>query len=730
MRSSLGSTSARPHEKGRSEPMDNVTGHGRRRTGAAARGIEGTSGAPGLSDEQFVTTALERGRVQVTFLVDPRFLEVAREQKAELGRSVGCELLISEQRLGQIVISGTPSQARIAVQKVRTAIRYRSRREQGRVRRNGGRLDLPMHPDPLRWHRHPAVVVLGSSCAPPHAGHVATLIEAWRRAEAEGYRVEAAYLVPARHTWLEEKVRRYARTQPWRVVRTTVLPEAVRVDMCSALCKDLNGRVQPHQWSTLWEPRVEEGAAQAADWMRTPAKVGASAVATVQEIERSRPDLYVWDATGMDVWTYEPMRPYRLDDGTTLSSSLIWRATVDGLAGLQAMVDEGALTASVGDMLWRFWSQRSEGEEQQHLFSLGAVLRMVTSVIRSVGGPCAADGAAASEDHRDRSGGDAADRSEVDGDAMAEEAASVRHASPPREEAEELSSLGRSEGSQLDDRQVTRHTVWSGGVPSTTRVLTEHMDVGGPGGSWQVDDERPGPFQLGDDEPSELMQEAEEGQPDSDTEEPPVPGEQREGARIRQGRPWKLQVQVRGDGGRRPRQVPTSMREVRWVRTMQGRPAGDCTGLRVECQPADSRGPAGLWGGQAATAGDRALVTEQVERGRRPHDDGGWGGRGAKRRASPTLDRPAGGGSPSQSAGIGNAKARRKAKRSTCSKVRGKREKYERGSGDNKRTRRRPRRGRMQTAAVREGASRWKAARMACCSLTSAASSPSDHCRT
>ena len=497
MRSSFGSTSARPREKGRSEPMGNVTGHGRRRMGAAARGIGGTSGAPGLSDERFVTTALERGRVQVTFLVDPRFLEVAREQKAELGRSVGCELLISEQRLGQIVISGMPSQARIAVQKVCTAIRCRSRREQGRVRRNGGRLDLPMHPDPLRWHRHPAVVVLGSSCAPPHAGHVATLIEAWRRAEAEGYRVEAAYLVPARHTWLEEKVRRYARTQSWREVHTTVLPEAVRVDMCSALCKDLNGRVQPHQWSTLWGPRKEEGAAQAADWMRTPAKVGASAVATVQEIERSRPDLYVWDATGMDEWTCEPMRPYKLDDGTTLSSSLIWRATVDGLAGLQAMVDEGALTESVGDLLWRFWSQRSGGEEQQHLFSPGAVLRMVTSVIRSVGGPCAADGAAASEGHRDRSDSDAADGSEGDGDAMAEEAASVRHASPPREEAEELSSLGRGEGSQLDDRQVTRHTVWSGGVPSTTGVLTEHMDVGGPGGSWQVDDERARTLSIG-----------------------------------------------------------------------------------------------------------------------------------------------------------------------------------------------------------------------------------------
>ena len=124
------------------------------------------------------------------------------------------------------------------------------------------------------------------------------------------------------------------------------------------------------------------------------------------------------------------------------------------------------------------------------------------------------------------------------------------------------------------------------------------------------------------------------------------------------------------------------MREVRWVRTMLGRPAGDCTGLRVECQPAGSRGPAGLWDGQAATAGDQALVTEQVERGRRPHDDGGWGGRGAKRRASPTLDRLAGGGSPSQSAGIGNAKARRKAKRSTCSKVRDRREDHERRAAE------------------------------------------------
>ena len=278
--------------------MGGATEGGHRRMRAAARSTEGTSRISGPGDGWAETKALERGRVQITFLVDPRFLEVARAQEAELERSWGCVLLVSGQQLGQIVVSGLPDQAQTAARMVCEAIRYRSRREQGQVRRNGGRLDLPAHPDPQRWHRHPAVVVLGSSCAPPHAGHVATLVEAWRRAEAEGYRVEAAYLVPARHKWLEGKVRRYAWTQSWRDVHATVLPEAVRVDMCNELCKDLNENMQPHQWSTLWERGRGLGAAQVTNWMRTSAKVGSSAVATVREIERSRPNLYVWDATG------------------------------------------------------------------------------------------------------------------------------------------------------------------------------------------------------------------------------------------------------------------------------------------------------------------------------------------------------------------------------------------------------------------------------------------------
>ena len=214
-----------------------------------------------MTDGQRLQRSREDGCRSLSWSI-PVFLRSREQQEAELERSMGCELLVSERQLGQVVVSGLPGQAQTAVRKVRAAIRCQSRREQGQVRRNGGRLNLPTHPDPLRWHRHPAVVVLGSSCAPPHAGHVATLVEAWRRAEAEGYRVEAAYLVPARHNWLEEKVRRYARTQSWREVHATVLPEAVRVDMCSELCKDLNENVQPHQWSTLWERGRGLGAAQ------------------------------------------------------------------------------------------------------------------------------------------------------------------------------------------------------------------------------------------------------------------------------------------------------------------------------------------------------------------------------------------------------------------------------------------------------------------------------------
>ena len=139
--------------------MGGATRGGRRDVKAAVRETEGTSRVLSLSDVWAETAALERGRVQVTFLVDPRFLEVAREQEAELERLMGCELLVSERQLGQVVISGLPGQAQTAAGKVRAAIRCQSRREQGQVRRNGGRLNLPTHP-----RRGPAEV------APPPGG--------------------------------------------------------------------------------------------------------------------------------------------------------------------------------------------------------------------------------------------------------------------------------------------------------------------------------------------------------------------------------------------------------------------------------------------------------------------------------------------------------------------------------------------------------------------------------
>ena len=150
---------------------------------------------------------------------------------------------------------------------------------------------------------------------------------------------------------------------------------------------------------------------------------------------------------------------------------------------------------------------------------------------------------------------------------------------------------------------------------------------------------------------------------------------------IRQGRRWKLQVQVCTDGGRRSRQVSVSAREVRRVRTVRGGTVGGREGLRIECHLADEHELAGLSGDRMETSAGQDRATRQVWQEGGPHDDNREG-RGAKRRASPMLDRPTDMGSPSPLAGTGNAKARRRAKRMTCSKVRDRREDHERRAAE------------------------------------------------
>ena len=95
--------------------------------------------------------------------------------------------------------------------------------------------------------------------------------------------------------------------------------------------------------------------------LRSPAKAGPSAVAAVQALEQ--PGYYVWGATGMHEWSMDPMRPYELSDGVTLSSSLIWEATVGGWARLQEMLTAGVLVESVGARLWEFWDRRQGCED-------------------------------------------------------------------------------------------------------------------------------------------------------------------------------------------------------------------------------------------------------------------------------------------------------------------------------------------------------------------------------
>ena len=71
--------------------------------------------------------SLKGGMVQIAFLVDPRFLEVARAQKAALEQSARCALRISEQHIGQVIVSGLRGRAREAVSTVRHPTRVAAR---------------------------------------------------------------------------------------------------------------------------------------------------------------------------------------------------------------------------------------------------------------------------------------------------------------------------------------------------------------------------------------------------------------------------------------------------------------------------------------------------------------------------------------------------------------------------------------------------------------------------
>ena len=150
---------------------------------------------------------------------------------------------------------------------------------------------------------------------------------------------------------------------------------------------------------------------------------------------------------------------------------------------------------------------------------------------------------------------------------------------------------------------------------------------------WRADDGQQGSSPSGGDSISGPMAGDWEGQSDPDVEGAPVLGQQEEGAVIRQGRQWRLQVQICTDGGRRSRQVSASAREVRRVRTVQGGTAGGREGLRIECHLADEHELAGMSGKRMATSAGQGRATGQVWQEGGPHDDDREG-RGAKRRAS------------------------------------------------------------------------------------------------
>ena len=71
-----------------------------------------------LRDGRMDTEAIGRGQEQVTFVVDPRFLETARTRTVGLKQSWGCVLRVSGRWLGQIVVTGPSGQARAAAQEV------------------------------------------------------------------------------------------------------------------------------------------------------------------------------------------------------------------------------------------------------------------------------------------------------------------------------------------------------------------------------------------------------------------------------------------------------------------------------------------------------------------------------------------------------------------------------------------------------------------------------------
>ena len=163
-----------------------------------------------------------------------------------------------------------------------------------------------------------AIVVLGGSFAPPHAGHLAALEAGKRDAEEAGWTVLAGYAAVAHEGHVRAKLR--GRGQP---AAEELVGAAGRLRLCSAL-------------------------AAGSDWLRpTPCTYGSARQCGAAMLADHAPGTQVIAIKGRDLPSLKTA-----SDGRTLSSTLVREEVeVGGVAAVRRLAKSGALPPEVASEL-------------------------------------------------------------------------------------------------------------------------------------------------------------------------------------------------------------------------------------------------------------------------------------------------------------------------------------------------------------------------------------------